>query len=143
MARAYVRGGRRRLQQFQDLLTAIREKNAYFGHIGLPGMQEQEMFRDAVFTSGISRHEISSSLLVHWYDMPEGLRKRCRNNSEARYDWGYEDADHESFKYGWNFESAFAQGGAGSVDEEVAPDEMGPETETETHGTHETSRARL
>lgn len=126
--REYVRDGRRRCKEFEDLLTDIRDKNAYFGHINMPDISDHLLFYKAVYTSGLSKDRISLEQLLRWQDVAERLRKESRTNCE----WIFEHNDYYQlqgvwFKPGWSFESAYARGGASAADmEEIAPDEKAP-----------------
>ncbi|KAF2445008.1 hypothetical protein P171DRAFT_443922 [Karstenula rhodostoma CBS 690.94] len=123
----YIRTGSQRRKDFEHLLTEIRCKNAYFGHIGLP---ERLDFVDAVATSGLTHEQVSLQHLLIWNDVAESLRKDARNNSEYNDEDTLPDEIRDvGFKPGWSFESASARGGGEAVDEEeIAPDETADES---------------
>jgi hypothetical protein len=128
--RSYYRSAGRRFWAFEALLSEMRRKNAYFGHIDMPECLE---FSDAVAVSGLSDGQIPSEQLFDWDRRAEDLRREARSNSEVQVEEdNYPEPPEVGFKSGWSFANANAEGeGTATEDEEIAPDEI----VDENHGT--------
>ncbi|KAL5379677.1 hypothetical protein PMIN02_010867 [Paraphaeosphaeria minitans] len=114
-----------RRKELEELLTQIRSRNAYFGHIDLPGRLN---FIEAVETSGLTQGQVPLQQLLSWNDFAEDCRRDYRNNAEYLVETGNYDRRRDMGFDGWNFETAFVRGGGSAVDEEeIAPDEPSPE----------------
>ncbi|KAL5388340.1 hypothetical protein DPSP01_002916 [Paraphaeosphaeria sporulosa] len=126
----YTHKTRRRRKELEELLTGLRSRNAYFGHIDMP---ERLDFIKAVETSGLAHGQVPPQQSLYWNEFVESRRKDCRKDcrsvAEYHVEADFYNKRRDMWFNGWNFKDAFARGGGSAVDEEeIAPDEMVPES---------------